>query len=646
MSKEAIAILLIFLSLLFPVIPAAAQDQDQKIYLNLLVKEALQKSLSEERYWHLLLHYKKTIFGKLESEQENPAFFNAPSGKFDPQAELIATLEAFFMPAEAVGPNRSHPQCDFAARYRWLKVRLSFDPARLPEQRCERLDSWLQELDPEKIALIFSASYMNNPASMFGHTLLRIDKKRRGPNQALLNVGVNYAAMADTRSTLLYVFKGLFGGFKGSFSIFPYYVKVQEYNNMESRDLWEYELNFTEEQMNALLLHLWELGGNYFDYYYFQGNCSYQLLSLLEVANPDLHLTDQFLFQVIPGDTVKVLTRHDAMIVKRVYRPSLLSQMNNKRRRMTESEKKIFYRLVKDQSEIETQEFDRLPVPSKGLVLDAYLDYAQYQTMKRERTAEVIDKKTREVLLARSRLDDLPAASPSILPLSTPPELGHGSARVRIGMGQNQDEFFEEISIRPAYHDLLAKETGYAKDSQILFFEATARYYDETKRARLDQFKVIDIISLTPYDPLFRKKSWRLSLGLDTLRDPDCSYCHSFKGNYGIGFAYRGPAQLEFNEAPLLLYTLLQVEGELSGRLNPDYRLGGGAVIGAILDAGDRWRIHLAGSYLNFPLGHQSDYYKIGLDQRYLISRNIDIRVELSTLNSRKESVAAVNYYF
>ena len=26
------------------------------------------------------------------------------------------------------------------------------------------------------------------------------------------------------------------------------------------------------DQVNDLLLHLWELGGNYFDYYYFQEN--------------------------------------------------------------------------------------------------------------------------------------------------------------------------------------------------------------------------------------------------------------------------------------------------------------------------------------------------------------------------------------
>ncbi|MBN4053178.1 DUF4105 domain-containing protein [bacterium AH-315-L15] len=49
--------------------------------------------------------------------------------------------------------------------------------------------------------------------------------------------------MPDTENALLYVLKGFFGFLKGDFALFPYNVKVQTYSNMESRDLWECELN-------------------------------------------------------------------------------------------------------------------------------------------------------------------------------------------------------------------------------------------------------------------------------------------------------------------------------------------------------------------------------------------------------------------
>ncbi|MBI3804062.1 MAG: DUF4105 domain-containing protein [Nitrospirae bacterium] len=614
---------------------------DQNAYLNTLIKEALQKNLPQDRYWHLLLHYKKTTFGKIESQEDAPAFFNSPYGKSDPQAELIATLESFFKTSETIGSNQSHPQCDFAARYKWLKSQLSFDPAKLPEQRCEQLETWLKDLNPERITLVFSTYFMNNPASMFGHTLLRIDRKRIGADQKLLNYGVNYAANADTTNALMYMLKGVFGGFKGTFSVFPYYYKVQQYSNLESRDLWEYELNFTEDQINSLLLHLWELGGNYFNYYYFQENCSYHLLSLLEVANPDLHLTDQFLFQVIPGDTVKALIPYDTLIAKRVYRPSLLSQMNNKRLQMTEQEKEVFYRLAKDPSQIDKEDYRNLSVSSKALVLDAYLDYAQYQNMKKTRTAESIDKETRKILLERSKLDYRRTDPPELVPFSTPPELGHGSAQVRFGEGANKKETFEEISIRPAYHDLLAKDVGFGKDSQILFLETTVRYYNESDKTKLERFKLLDIVSLTPYDPLFKKISWRLSLGVDTPKDLHCGYCNTYEGKYGLGITYR-PNPF----SSILLYSFIDVELELSRHLDQDYRFGGGPTVGTLIDITEAWRAQISGSYLNFPLGDRSDYYAVSVNQRYALNQNLELRAEFNLTSGWREGVVMVSYYF
>jgi hypothetical protein len=482
---------------------------------------------------------------------------------------------------------------------------------------------------------------MNNPASMFGHTFLRIDKKRKGPQQNLLDYGVNFAAVAGEENTLVYIYKGLFGGFKGIFSISPYYVKVQEYNNLETRDLWEYELNFSEDQMNTLLLHLWELGGNYFDYYYFQENCSYQILPVLEVANPDLHLTDRFIFQVIPADTVKVLTLYPGLISKRVYRPSLLSQMKHKLLQMTPEQKGIFYRLVKDPSWIKKEPYLKLAVPEKAVILDTYLDFAQYKNMQRERTASAIDPTTRKMLLERSNLDFKRNDPSDATRFSDPPELGHGSARVKFGVGGNESELFEEISLRPAYHDLLAQDTGYSKNSEMIFFDITARYYNESGRFRLDTFKLIDIISLTPYDLLFKKLSWKLNVGLDTIRDMDCGYCNSLKADYGVGLSY-APSYF----SPLFFYSFADVEFEASGHLNPDYRIGGGGTIGALIDLTKNWRIQTEGEYLSFPVGNESSYYKVSVKQRYALGQNWDVRVEWRFLEDQNEWLSAVNYYF
>ncbi len=620
---------------------AAARNSDD--YLNELIGQAQAQRLHRDRYWHLLLHYKGTLFGAVESQEDAPEFFNSPLGKSDPQAELVATIKSFFRSPDDLKPGEEHPQCVFPARYKWLDTRLSFDPARLPRQRCERLESWLEGLAPEKITLIFASHYLNNPSSMFGHTLLRIDKKREGPEQKLLNYGVNYAAVADTDNALVYAVKGLFGGFKGVFSLYPYYVKVQEYNNLENRDLWEYELNFTEDQMNYLLLHLWELGGNYFDYWYFQENCSYHLLSLLEMANPDLHLTDQFTFQVIPGETVKVVTAQEGLVSKKVYRPSLLSQMNQKRLRMSDGQNKLFYRLIKDPEVVHDHEYLDLSVSDKALILDAYLDHAQYRNMREERTAAVIDPVTRRMLVERSQLNYQATDRPETVYFSSPPELGHGSARIGTGVGRNASESFEEISIRPGFHDLLASDAGYGRGSQILFLDMTVRRYNDSEKTKIDNLKLIDLASLTPYDPLLNRNSWTASVGIDTIRDLnlDCRYCNSFKGNYGFGRAYsRGFF------SPGLAYALIDVELELSPRLDHDYRFGGGPTLGLLYDLTSDWRIQITGSYLGFPYGHRSHYTKASVAQRYSLSQNLDVRANWNVLNNRSEWSIGVNYYF
>src|SRR5205085_2119317 len=90
----------------------------------------------------------------------------------------------------------------------------------------------------------------------------------------LLDYGVDYSATADTSNPVLYAFKGIFGFFPGTFHIFPYYYKVREYNDYESRDLWEYDLSLTPQQVTMLVAHLYELGATYFDYYYIDENCS------------------------------------------------------------------------------------------------------------------------------------------------------------------------------------------------------------------------------------------------------------------------------------------------------------------------------------------------------------------------------------
>jgi len=63
--------------------------------------------------------------------------------------------------------------------------------------------------------LIFPAAYLNNPSSMYGHTLLRIDARDQDEKTRLLAYAINYAANTDETNGILFALNGLIGGYTG-----------------------------------------------------------------------------------------------------------------------------------------------------------------------------------------------------------------------------------------------------------------------------------------------------------------------------------------------------------------------------------------------------------------------------------------------
>ena len=173
-------------------------------------------------------------------------------------------------------------------------------------------------MQPRSAVLIFPGSYLNSPASLFGHTLLGIE----GPyHSKLLAYAVNYSALTDESNGIAFALKGIFGLYPGYYSLLPYYEKTKEYGDLERRDIWEYALNLSPEETARMAPHIWELRGIYSDYYFFDENCSYNLLFLLEAARPSLRLAEQTRPWVIPVDTVR-LVQESGLVRKMHYRPS------------------------------------------------------------------------------------------------------------------------------------------------------------------------------------------------------------------------------------------------------------------------------------------------------------------------------------
>jgi hypothetical protein len=580
-------------------------------YLDTLLKTAKERHLNKDRYWEVLLHYKHAITG-VKSLIDDPRFFLSPDGKHSPDSELEATIRAFFESKQA---DDSHARCRFPARYEWLRQELGIDESKLPAVSCREFDDAYSKIKPKSAVLVFPAAYINGPASTFGHTLIRIDSDYQSK---LLSYAVTYSAFADDTNGALYAFKGIFGFYKGYFTILPYYEKIKEYNDLEQRDIWEYNLKLSEEETSRMLLHLWELKDIYSYYYFFDENCSYTLLFLLEAARPSLHLTDEFNKWVIPIDTLRAV-KSEELIESVVYRPS----KGTKIRHISSLIDETAQRSAKDIAEtrLRPQELDISDPEENIKVLDLAAEAVQFKYNKKELSKEEYQKEFLTILKARSELGR-PGDADYKIPVPLRPEEGHGSSRLSLGMGFRKDESFQEIRYRAAQHELSDPDGAYIEGSEIVFFGVAARI-PHNAETRLESLDVIDIVSISPWDKFFKPISWKVKTGLLQKTMPDGKDGLIYQLNPGGGFAFK-------NDLTGLYYIMFESDLNVGGSYKDNYSLGLGPSIGVIRKITGFWKMNIFANALYYELGDNHKAYKAMAQQVIRVSRNNSLNLDLS----------------
>ncbi len=483
-----------------------ASGENQQI-VDQLVKQAVDNSLWKKSEWLNLLHYNPKGNGYL-SQVDDENFFYAEHGKESPQEELTATLKQLFKYAE--NPNQQ-TQCRYIARSEWLINQLDIKKSLLPLVNCEEYLEWYEQAGADSITLVFPAYHLNSPSSMFGHTLLRLDKSEIS-NSEWISFAVNFGA--DTSSddaSLMYAYRGLAGGYPGLFITEPYFKKIQEYNRIEHRDIWEYRLNLTALETDRLIKHLWELKTINFDYYFFDENCSYRLLELIEVARPGLELTDEFILTAIPVDTVRSIEK--AQLIESVkYRPAQVTEIQFLLNELPEDQQDIVLQLSKDFSISTKPEFNLLsPAQQKKIVSISY-KYLRYQNAQKSRNPAIV-KLSYQLL---NLLNSYPAEIniDSSIPPPIFPEQGHKSKRFSMGFGESQDKQYMDIGFKMSFHDLEDNKNGFLQGAQINLGSINLRV-KENESLKLERLVLVDIFSLTPRNNFFEPMSWMINTGFE-----------------------------------------------------------------------------------------------------------------------------------
>lgn len=599
----------------------SAQDSS---YLAQLQQRARDLRLAERKEWLSLLHYKPYPFWPgARSLADGPAFFNAPDGKTNPESELNATLAAFF--SDRLETNeQQNPQCSFIARFHWLDAQLEFDAALLPRQPCRRFWAWREALNPHQATLVFPAAYLNNPASMYGHTLIRIDAKDQNEHTRLLAYAIGYAAATNETSGFAFAIKGLIGSYPGVYSIDPYYLKVREYNDIENRDVWEYRLNLTPEEIDRLLMHVWELGPIRFDYYFFDENCSYHLLALLEVARPGLQLTDQFRWWAIPSDTVREVVKQPGLLRETIFRPSKATVIRQRLAMVSANQRGLAKYLATGERSVTDAQLEALPAEQRAQIFELGHDYLAYLKARNGDTPE-IGKRLRGLLLARSQID-VQDATPSVPIPETRPDKGHNTSRLGLGWGIRGGQHYQAVVMRPSYHEQNDPEGGYIPGAQIQFFNLAMRHYAGAS-IRVEEFMPLDIYSLSPSNDYFQSVSWKVNAGWGRKKLASGAEPLLARLNAGAGKTWELSS---VRQESWLGYTFLDATLEASSQYQRSYAMGAGPAIGMLGNFMPGWRINIYARVQRFGLGHAHTAAEINLVQRITVGTQSSLRLELS----------------
>ncbi len=575
--------------------------------------------------WLAVVHYQEED-GEYVSTIDSDPFFLAPDGKKNPLTELQATINLF------ENTQDTEKKCLFPARYKLLQKNGLVSK---PFPQCKDLEQFYDDLRPSGVTLLFTDAYMNNPSSLFGHTLLRIDTARKGTQ--LLAHGANYGAFtAGKENSVLFAIWGLTGGYYGGFTVKPYYDIINTYNNIENRDIWEFNLDFTPQELDFFVAHLWEVGHSQTRYYFFTQNCSYMLMEVLDAVRPSMQLSEQFPVQTIPLDTIKAVLQRQGLVKDINYRPSRQAKIRHRYKMMNAQQKEQYLEIIHE------QEYDLagLSEPEKADVLETAYQFVQYQYVAKNLELADYRKQSFKLLMARNKVAE--QGSIAELDKGKEPYLTHDSMRAEIGTGFRNGEAFQEISYRPAYHSLTDDNYGFLRGAEINFLNTTLRHYDEQNKTVLQKFDIVGIKSISPMDAMFRPFSYEIRWDVVREYNPetqDEGYVTNLKVGTGVSYALTDE---------VWTYAQLNSYAAYGGFLPDNAYLGLGGAIGVFADF-DQWRLFTEAEqvYATDKFGEKT---KFNIEGAYTINRNNALAVRYSkewrSGQDMEESLLSWRHYF
>ena len=360
-----------------------------------------------------------------------------------------------------------------------------------------------------------------------------------------------------------------------------------------------------------------KLRGAEFTYYFFNKNCAYQVLALLQTLRPGTERLAGFSGWAIPSDTLRLLA-DEGWLGTPVYRPALDTRLRDRAALLAPADRAEAVALSDgDASPPKTIPPTTPPSvdPAAGVSggdspqaagsvpADARQEQARALDVAHDRLySQFISRGThdRDPLLARARgILEARAETggsshwPDVPTPPVSPDQGHPTQRVTVGAFSQARADGPTLSYRPAYHDLLDPPGGFTEGSAISFLDTRLAYDARHDHLRLDDFRLLEITSLAARDAVLSPISWRLALG---ARREEARHTPL------RAFAEGGPG-LAWGKSTFRVYGFTPITFEAGHRLEQGYDLRAGLAAGLLWQATPRFRTRAEGSWQAGLLG-------------------------------------------
>lgn len=546
--------------------------------------EAELTPLSQHKAWQNLLYYRSSWFGLRHTTQaDDPQFLLAADAGDDPLTEL----QAFWVALQ--GPYAKETRCRFPARYFWLQKQF---PVQLPAMNpgdCPALMNWLDEVNGHSVTLVYVASSFDSPSSLLGQIYLRVDPEEVDEDNLVSSSVIRYLPWGMGHDNVpLETYQQLVGAKGGSTVLEPYGPKIEHEMAAENRDRWEYRLNLTPEEVQLLLLAVWEIRGLRFDYYYLDENGGSRLLALLDIARPSLDLGEKLSsVRALPLDALRLVT--SAELVARVkYRPSPATTAAYAISQLSEKQRDALEALMREPWSRAFLSADywketRLNATEIVAVLETAYDLNRYRIANEKLPREPYAAFSYNLLKARSQYPEH-FEHPAVLEPAREDQ-GHPPFRLTVAGGMREDKGFMELEFRPAYHDLTDPALGYRAGAHLEAMTLALRGYDGFRDIEVEHLKLLELYSLNPQDLFFDPWSWQFGIGgRRAFESPESRpFVAYLEGGLGPSWALG-------NQIWSLLF---KAEGEPSTRLPDGGRLEGGIEVNWLYRS-ENYRGHLS----------------------------------------------------